>query len=905
MRQYRTFLNRETLISVCLFLEFVPKIDAKSKSYHLKLNGDLILGGLFPMHEAGIGTDPDRACGKIKEEKGIQRMEAMLYALDQINEDNDLLPNVTLGAFILDTCSRDTYALEQSMEFVKTSLTSMDDSEYHCRDGNRPIYTPRKPVSGVIGAASSTESVMVANILRLFKIPQISYASTSTELSDKTRFGYFSRVVPPDNFQAQAMVDIVRKLGWNYVSTVASEGDYGEKGIEYFKMLAEKSGICIAVSEKITRNTKPEDFDKIIEHLSSKPKARGVVVFVDEDNCRKMLAASIRKNMSGHFLWIGSDSWGAKIHPVRDQEIAAEGAITILPKRYPLTKFDTYFVSLTPDNNKRNPWFKEFWKQHFNCTFSNKTAAKRICKGENLRTKYEQEGLVTFVVDAVYAMAYALHNMMQNVCIPPSLLCKDMNPPSGKDLLQYIKNVSFPSRQGEGIIVRFNQDGDAPGNYHIYQYQKTGQDKYDYKVVGEWTESLQINMTLIKWEDSNISAPFSRCSEFCNTGYVRQYQGQPCCWICVPCRSDEYISNDSCLPCPPGHEPRVDKTECEKLPIQYMTWNSPWAIIPAAFASLGILCTLFFFTVFLHFSRTPIIMASGRELCYVLLIGILLCYSMTYIILAKPTTITCMLLRVGLGLCLSICYSAIFTKTNRISRIFNQGIKSIKRPSYTSPRSQIAICLGLVSVQLIFAITWLIVEPPSLKEVYHSNPRSAVLQCGISSISLVVSLIYNMILIVLCTTYAFKTRKIPENFNEAKYVGFTMYSTCIVWLAFIPIYFGTKNDYKIQIASLCMCINISATVALGCFFTPKIYIVLCQPYKNVRAAASCSTASSSGMGTGYSHNMRFARPNASAAIATVATAAVIGSARPAIETDFRSTTNGEITSPSVEESSLS
>lgn len=68
------------------------------------------------------------------------------------------------------------------------------------------------------------------NVFLFFEqIPQISYASTSAELSDKSRFEYFSRVVPPDNFQAQAIVEMVAKLGWKYVSTVAVEGDYGEK----------------------------------------------------------------------------------------------------------------------------------------------------------------------------------------------------------------------------------------------------------------------------------------------------------------------------------------------------------------------------------------------------------------------------------------------------------------------------------------------------------------------------------------------------------------------------------------------------------------------------------------------------------------------------------------------------
>lgn len=105
--------------------------------------------------------------------------------------------------------------------------------------------------------------------------------------------------------------------------------------------------------------------------------------------------------------------------------------------------------------------------------------------------------------------------------------------------------------------------------------------------------------------------------------------------------------------------------------------------------------------------------------------------------------------------------------------------------------------VGIVSIQLIGAIVWLVIERPDIREIYP-YPLTAVLTCRVSTFSLIMSLFYNMILIALCTWYAFKTRKIPENFNEAKYIGFTMYSTCIVWLAFLPIYFGTNNDYKVQ-----------------------------------------------------------------------------------------------------------
>ena len=115
------------------------------------------------------------------------------------------------------------------------------------------------------------------------------------------------------------MVDIIKLFNWTYVSTIASEGDYGEKGIEHFKILANKEGICIAESAKISRNAKPLDFLKIIEQLSSKANARVVVLFVDEDNCRRLLSASRDMGKAGYFLWLGSDSWGKKIYPVRGQ----------------------------------------------------------------------------------------------------------------------------------------------------------------------------------------------------------------------------------------------------------------------------------------------------------------------------------------------------------------------------------------------------------------------------------------------------------------------------------------------------------------------------------------------------------------------------------------------------------
>ena len=145
------------------------KLTGKSKA--IILQGQIILGGLFPMHEMGFGGE---MCGSIKEEKGIQRVEAMLYAIDEINNDDELLPGVTLGCHILDTCLRDTYALEQSLEFIKPYMSTLDGHEYQCSDGLAPKLKYHQPVAGVVGAAASPVSIMVANMLRLFKVTLIS-----------------------------------------------------------------------------------------------------------------------------------------------------------------------------------------------------------------------------------------------------------------------------------------------------------------------------------------------------------------------------------------------------------------------------------------------------------------------------------------------------------------------------------------------------------------------------------------------------------------------------------------------------------------------------------------------------------------------------------------------------------
>uniref|UniRef100_A0A8C8A0L8 Glutamate metabotropic receptor 4 n=1 Tax=Oryzias sinensis TaxID=183150 RepID=A0A8C8A0L8_9TELE len=822
-----------------------PKMPGHTYLNSIRIDGDISLGGLFPVHARG---NDGKACGELKKEKGIHRLEAMLFALDRINNDNELLPNITLGARILDTCSRDTHALEQSLTFVQ-ALIEKDSTDVKCLSGGPPIITKPERVVGVIGASASSVSIMVANILRLFKIPQVSYASTAPELSDNTRYDFFSRVVPPDTYQAQAMVDIVKAMGWNYVSTVASEGNYGESGVDAFIQKSREEGdLCISQSVKIPREPRAGEFDKIIRRLSENPNARVVIIFANEDDIRRLLQAAKKANQTGHFIWVGSDSWGSKISPILNQEEMAEGAVTILPKRQSIKGFDRYFISRTLENNRRNIWFAEFWENNFQCKLSRHAVKKgsgiKKCTNHERIGKdssYEQEGKVQFVIDAVYAMAHALHNMHKDLCPGKVGLCPHMDTINGTLLLKYIRNVNFTGIAGTPVV--FNVNGDAPGRYEIYQYQMTN-NTTEYKIIGHWTDQLYLNVNKMQWPGGEQEIPSSICSQPCLPGQRKKIvKGIPCCWHCENCDGYQYQADTySCKMCRFDLRPNENHTGCVPIPIVKLEWSSPWAVFPVLIAVLGIMATLFVVATFVRYNDTPIVKASGRELSYVLLTGIFLCYATTFLMISAPDVFVCSLRRIFLGLGMSISYAALLTKTNRIYRIFEQGKMSVSAPRFISPASQLVITFSLISVQLLGVCIWFGIDPSQAIIDYEdqrtANPEMArgVLKCDISDLSLICLLGYSMLLMVTCTVYAIKTRGVPETFNEAKPIGFTMYTTCIVWLAFIPIFFGTSQSREkmyIQTTTLTISVSLSASVSLGMLYIPKIYVVLFHPEQNV------------------------------------------------------------------------
>lgn len=278
----------------------------------------------------------------------------------------------------------------------------------------------------------------------------------------------------------------------------------------------------------------------------------------------------------------------------------------------------------------------------------------------------------------------------------------------------------------------FNENGDAPGRYDIFQYQATNGSASSggYQAVGQWAETLRLDVSVqteprvgmgpgsrrqtpqpvfcasqveaLQWSGDPHEVPSSLCSLPCGPGERKKMvKGVPCCWHCEACDGYRFqVDEFTCEACPGDMRPTPNHTGCRPTPVVRLSWSSPWAAPPLLLAVLGIVATTTVVATFVRHNNTPIVRASGRELSYVLLTGIFLIYAITFLMVAEPGAGVCAARRLFLGLGTTLSYSALLTKTNRIYRIFEQGKRSVTPPPFISPTSQLVITFSLTSLQV-------------------------------------------------------------------------------------------------------------------------------------------------------------------------------------------------------------
>ena len=473
----------------------------------------VFLGGLFPLHKPA-SNQAAGSCAIDIQTSGYQRMEAMRLAVEQVNRMG-ILPGVTLAFEMRDTCASAKHTNEQVVRFINRAIDST-----RCDAGD----SLGQGISGVIGAASSSVSIAAADLLRLFRIPQISYASTSAALSNKDRYGYFMRTLPPDNFQAQAIRSLLEVLDVRYVSLLYSKGSYGSRGADEVRreianlqatQTSVTSSTCIAIDRSIGANVKTPGtlYREVLDDLLGVVgrNATTCVLFAGSHAIGGLFDEAVRLKYTSRFsadqLWITSDSWASRdlaLHPTLLP--LTRGSLGVIPRSTAVKQFDTHFLSLHPDNNPSgplfNPWLNEFWQRVFRCDPDSSNPRERItCRGNSLANashtgfRYQQNSKVAFVIDAVRAFAYGLRAYQIDKCgADHHGLCPEMLSGgsgrrlaiNGEELLQYLLKLQFTS--SAGTSASFTAAGDlATAVYDITNLQvdpTTGLGRY--VKVGSW-----------------------------------------------------------------------------------------------------------------------------------------------------------------------------------------------------------------------------------------------------------------------------------------------------------------------------------------------------------------------------------------------------------------------------------
>ena len=805
-------------LAVALLMQMVAAIpNVYTFNSPRNITDDLfVIGGILPIHKTSNGS-----CGHI-DGPSIQYVEAMSYVIQRINSQQASLnfSGVQLSFEIYDSCATINIALQQTLRLLTP------------KNGNG--------VSAVIGEWVSSVTIQVANLLQLFHVPLISFASTTPSLSDKTQYGYFARTCPPQSYQARALADIVNHFNWSYVVTINSGDIYGQAGIKAFQNEFENVTLnrCVAGDsiEIPYPGAAASDYDAAVSKLAAPYVSNATVIVLSAQlaTVEALLDAVQRRRERDHtfamkqFLWV---SRLTALDPKRYE--IARNVIGVIPEAVNTAGFDEYFQRLHISNHTDNPWFAEYWEDYFKCSLNGTNPALPICNVSNQRITrtngYVSHENVPNCINAVYAIAHAVRQMQQSVC-NRSGLCNatrssernDVSAVDGRLLLLNILKVNFTSESGNDFS--FDSNGDPTNTIFTVQHVHKGQ----INTLGKWDNSkfpsLQLNYESIFWNETN-PPPKSLCSVPCAYGQFQEaIPGQSgCCWNCKNCSGTNYYSDRKvCMYCAEGMETNLNMDGC--VPI-HATYYNAWAIASIVIAGVGFVIQGASIAIFVFHFNNSIIRAASRELTAVLLIGIFFCYLVPFIYIVKPSLISCGVRRFMVGFGFSSCFSPVLVRTVRIHRIFNRKASATSL-RYVNPLSQVTFAAVLISIQIVISTVWLGMEPPTVRHVFDAH--SALIECGENPyVGLSVTLVYNAILLLITLYFAFRTRKVPDNFNEAKFINLTTYSLLIIWIAFIPIYYGTLSlGLTFQSSSLIMGTVLSASVILGCLVVPKMYIAI-------------------------------------------------------------------------------
>ncbi|XP_043921855.1 vomeronasal type-2 receptor 26-like [Protopterus annectens] len=411
-----------------------------------------------------------------------------------------------------------------------------------------------------------------------------------------------------------------------------------------------------------------------------------------------------------------------------------------------------------------------------------------------------------------------------------------------KVILHYVRNVRFKSQTDNEFF--FDSNGDPPALYDVISLFVAEDGTFENFKIGRFDSSkplgsdVSINISAITWNSDSQKIPVSVCSENCLMGHRRaSMTGQPiCCFICIPCAEGE-ITNTSdsteCLKCPDKDWPNENQDHCIPKSIEFLSYEDPLGAALASMSVFSALVSVSLFIIFYKHNDTPIVRANNHTLSYLLLLSLMVCSLCSLVFIGQPNKINCLLSQTIFGISFVLCLSCILAKTIMVVIAFRSTKLNSKLTKYVGPVIPNTVAFILTFIQLTLSSLWLAISPPFPEENMKSQMGTIILECNEGSVTAFWCMLgYLGLLAIVSFIVAFLSRNLPNSFNEARYISFSIAVFVSVWLSFIPAYLSTKGKYMVAVEIFA--ILSSSMGVLLCIFLPKCYIIVFHPEMNTR-----------------------------------------------------------------------